>query len=178
MSLKIDNQTFFTDQKTISWATPPIVIAWKFSSGENLGALLRVCDNFGIQEVLFVGNEENYKPSKIKRNATTSFKKIAWSFVTENEVWKKLPSTIFKIAVDTTSTSKVLNQYNFEDLNSPFCLIFGNETIGLEDDVIQKCDDSIHIKMIGESYSMNVVNAASVVLYAAATQCLFSNEKR
>jgi tRNA G18 (ribose-2'-O)-methylase SpoU len=176
MSLKIDNQTFFNQHQASSWNRPPIVVAWKLSSAENLGALLRVCDNFGVQEVFFVGNDKHYKYSKIKRNATTSYKKIAWSFISETELWNVLPSKILTIAVDTTSVSKEVNQYNFEDMKNSFCLFFGNETVGLEDSVIQKCDESIHIPMVGESYSMNVVNAASVVLYEAAKQCLLNKK--
>ena len=175
MPNKIDNQTFFNQNKTHHWNNPPIVVAWKFSSAENLGALLRVCDNFGVQEVFFVGDEADYKQSRIKRNATTSINKVAWKFVTETELWSKLPSETMKIAVDTTSVSVELNQYNFQALENSFCLFFGNETIGLEDEVVKKCDASIHIPMIGNSFSMNVVQAASVTLYEAVRQCVLKH---
>ena len=112
--------------------------------------------------------------SKIKRNATTSFKKIDWCFLSEDELWDKLPLNILKIAIDTTSASKPLNQYNFKAIENSFCLFFGNETIGLENDIIQQCDESIYIPMVGDSLSMNVVNTASVVLYEAVNQCLLT----
>ncbi|PCI96698.1 MAG: hypothetical protein COB15_09335 [Flavobacteriales bacterium] len=169
MAQKIDNQTYFNQNRTVSWNNPPIVVAWKFSSAENLGALLRVCDNFGVKQVFFVGNEVDYKSSKIKRNATTSFNKVEWCFVSENDIWDALPK--MKIAVDTTSESIALNEYSFNEVNHPFCLFFGNETIGLEDEVIKQCDKSIHITMIGNSFSMNVVQSAAVTLYEAAKQC-------
>jgi len=172
MSQKIDNQTFFTDNRYSEWNNPPVVVAWKFSSSENLGALLRVCDNFGVKQVFFVGNEIDYKLSKIKRNATTSFKKVDWSFVTVTELWEKLPKEVLKIAVDTTSDSVAISQYDFRKIEKSFCLFFGNETIGLEDTVIQKCNTSVHIPMIGNSFSMNVVQAASVTLYEVAKQCV------
>ncbi|MDG1477595.1 MAG: TrmH family RNA methyltransferase [Vicingaceae bacterium] len=172
MPQKIDNQTFFNKNETPVWETPPIVVAWKFSSADNLGALLRVCDNFGVQQVFFVGDESDYKYSRIKRNATTSINKIDWKFVSETDMWNLLPSNVENIAVDTTSNSGELNQYKFKELENSFCLFFGNETIGIEDDVVQKCDASIHIPMIGNSFSMNVVQAASVALYEATRQCL------
>jgi len=172
---KIDNQTFFNQNSTSDWSKPPIVVAWKFSSAENLGALLRVCDNFGVKQVFFVGDEADYKHSKIKRNATTSINKVTWRFVSEIEVWNSLPSETMKIAVDTTSASVEINQYNFKTLETSFCLFFGNETIGIEDEVIQKCDASIHIPMIGSSFSMNVVQAASVTLYEAVRQCVLAD---
>ena len=103
MSQKIDNQTFFNQNSTPYWSNPPIVVAWKFSSAENLGALLRVCDNFGVKQVLFVGDEKDYKQSKIKRNATTSFNKIDWKFISAQTIWEALPSGVLKIGVDTTS---------------------------------------------------------------------------
>jgi len=175
MSNKIDNQTFFNQNKTAHWNNAPIVVAWKFSSAENLGALLRVCDNFGVKQVFFVGNEADYKHSRIRRNATTSINKVVWKFVTETELWSELPLEIVKIAVDTTSESVELNQYNFKALENSFCLFFGNETIGLEDEVIQKCAASIHVPMIGNSFSMNVVQAASVTLYEAVRQSVLKH---
>jgi len=175
MLSKVDNQTFFNENKTPDWSKPPIVVAWKFSSADNLGALLRVCDNFGVQQVFFVGDEEDYKHSRIKRNATTSINKVDWQFVSETDLWSKLSSETMKIAVDTTSESVVINQFDFKTLENSFCLFFGNETIGLEDEVVNKCTASIHIPMIGNSFSMNVVQAASVALYEAVNQCLLKD---
>lgn len=173
MSEKIDNQTFFNSHPTPSWVAPPIVIAWKLSSAENLGALLRVCDNFGIKEAFFVGMESDYKASRIKRNATTSYNKVDWSFISEIDLWKQLPQGITKIAVDTTSKSIPIQEFDFNELNT-FCLLFGNETIGLESEIITMCNTSIHVPMIGESFSMNVVNSATAVLYEGVRQCLLN----
>lgn len=172
---KIDNQTFFNQHKTATWDSAPIVVAWKFSSADNLGALLRVSDNFGVKQVFFVGNEADYKNSRIKRNSTTSYNKIDWKFIDENEIWEVLPENYRKLAVDTTSESVDLSQFNFEELKGSFCLIFGNETIGLEDEVIDKCGASVHIPMIGESFSMNVVQSAAVTLFEAVRQSVLKN---
>ena len=122
MSQKIDNQTYFSQNTTPNWEFPPIVVAWDFLSAENLGALLRVCDNFGVKQVFFVGDEKDYKASKIKRNATTSFNKIDWQFVTKETIWEVLPKEILKIAVDTTSESVALNEFDFKNLSKPYCL--------------------------------------------------------
>jgi len=172
MAHKIDNQTFFSENKNPKWINPPIVVAWKFSSAENLGALLRVCDNFGITKAYFIGNAADYKTSKIKRNATTSFNKLSWKFISETDFWEQICDETIKIAVDTTSESVAINQFDFKTITKEYCLFFGNETIGLEDTVIKKCDYSIHIPMTGNSLSMNVVQAAAVTLYEGARQCL------
>ena len=176
MAEAINNQVFFSEQTKAKWKNPPIVVAWKFSFSENLGALLRVCDNFGVQQVYFIGEEKDYKLSKIKRLATTSFSKIELCFVSENDIWNTLPQNCFKIAVDTTSESVSLNNYRFDAVlkkNNQFCLFFGNESIGLQTEDINQCDDSVHIPMIGSTYSMNVVQAASVVLFESVRQCLY-----
>ena len=172
MPHKIDHQTFFTHHSKPSWKNPPIVVAWEFSSAQNLGALLRVCSNFGVQDVFFVGKEKDHKFSKIKRNATTSINKVNWKFVDANELWQQLPPTTMKIAVETTSASTAIHQHNFKSIKASCCLFFGNETIGLENEVILKCDAAVHISMVGESLSMNVVQSASVVLYEMTKQCL------
>lgn len=172
MPQKIDNQTYFNQKTTPNWEHPPIVVAWNFLSAENLGALLRVCDNFGVKQVFFVGDEQNYKESKIKRNATTSFKKVDWQFVTKESIWNLLPDNVLKIAVDTTSGSVAINEFDFKSLPHSYCLFFGNENVGLDDEIVKKCETSVHIPMIGESYSMNVVQSAAVVLFEATRQSI------
>lgn len=170
ISEKIDNQTYFNNNQTVNWNNPPIVVAWEFSSAENLGALLRVCDNFGVKQVFFVGDEKDYKISKIRRNAITSFKKIIWEFVAKDTLWKIIPEETLKIAIDTTSESVALNQFDFNNLSSSYCLFFGNEKIGLDNEVVKQCDASVHIPMTGDSYSMNVVQSSAVILYEAVRQ--------
>jgi len=175
MAKAINNQVFFSEQKTPNWEHPPIVVAWQFSFAENLGALLRVCDNFGVQKVYFIGEEKDYNLSKIKRLATTSFSKVDIHFVLPEQIWEELPNDCLKIAVDTTSESVSLVNYRFDSIlktHKEFCLFFGNETVGLQSEVISNCDASIHIPMIGNTYSMNVVQAASVVLFESVKQCL------
>lgn len=171
MSQKIDNQTFFTHHQTPHWKNPPMVVAWQLTSAQNLGALLRVCDNFGVQEVFFVGEEKDYKHSKIKRNATTAIDKLNWKFISAYKLWQKLPPKTLKMVVDTTSTSVAVHQYCFDSSKS-YCLFFGNETTGLANEVVQQCDASVHIPMIGTSFSMNVVQCAAVVLYELTKQCV------
>lgn len=175
MSKAINNQDFFNAVKLPHWEKPPMVVAWKFSSPGNLGALLRVCDNFGVKQVYFIGVEADYNLTKIKRNATTSFSKITLNFIGKSEIWNVIPANYTKLAIDTTSDSVSLVDFNFvevHDSQQSFCLFFGNETVGLNDEVINNCDAAIHIPMIGETYSMNVVQAASVVLFESVRQCL------
>ena len=173
MPEKIDNQTFFTNNKSKGWDEPPIVVAWELSSAENIGALLRLCDNFGVEKVYIVGDATNYKISRIKRNATTSFNKIDWSFVSKNAIWESIPKEFLKIAVDTTTHSISLSKFNFNDTKETrFCFFFGNETIGLKNEIIKNCDLSIHIPLVGNSLSMNVVQSAAVILFEASRQCL------
>ena len=175
MPKAINNQEYFNSVKLPHWERPPIVVAWKFSSPENLGALLRVCDNFGVKQVYFIGVETDYNLAKIKRNATTSFSKLRLNFISETEIWNVTPKKYTKIAVDTASSSVSLVDFSFNEVHhsqQSFCLFFGNETVGLNDEVIKNCDVAIHIPMIGETYSMNVVQAASVVLFESVRQCL------
>ena len=169
---KIDNQTYFNQNSTPSIDNPPIVVAWNFLSAENLGALLRVCDNFGVKQAFFVNQEQSFRLSKIKKTAITAYNKVDWQFVSEEEFWNLIPQNIFKIAVDTTSKSVSLTAFDFKKLSNPCCLFFGNERVGLNDEVISNCDTSIHIPMFGNSYSMNVVQSAAVVLFEAARQRL------
>jgi tRNA (guanosine-2'-O-)-methyltransferase len=50
----------------------------------------------------------------------------------------------------------------------PLCLLFGNEKLGLSDDMLAACDLTFRIPMVGMSESLNLSVSAAIVLYNAA----------
>ena len=47
----------------------------------------------------------------------------------------------------------------------PICLIVGNEVDGLEEELLQLCDEVLEIPQYGTKHSLNVAVAAGIVLF-------------
>jgi len=69
------------------------------------------------------------------------------------------------IAVELTDSSRPY--YSLEKAEFPICLILGNEISGVDDYVLEHCDDAIDIPMYGIKHSLNVSVATGIVVYEA-----------
>jgi tRNA G18 (ribose-2'-O)-methylase SpoU len=58
------------------------------------------------------------------------------------------------IAVEITNNSRSYTSLKAEDY--PLCLVMGNELVGLDNEVLGRCDDAIDIPMYGVKHSLNV----------------------
>ena len=60
--------------------------------------------------------------------------------------------------------------HTVEELPSdrPLCVLFGNEKLGLSEDMLSRCDLTFRIPMVGMSESLNLSVSAAIVLYATA----------
>lgn len=77
----------------------------------------------------------------------------------------------YLISLEITSKSKTITNFCFpKDL--PIALVIGNENFGISDGIITLCDDVIHIPMYGQNSSMNVVQAANILLYEITKQLI------
>ena len=140
----------------------PIIIAYQLKSPENMGHIIRLACNFGCKKVLFVGNKENVRESKIKKVAGAAAGQVDWIFC-EEENWKMhIPEDYAIAALETTEDSVNVSKVK---LPEKLAVVLGNEISGLTNSVLQQCSRFYHIPMIGAVKSMNVSHACSVALY-------------
>jgi tRNA G18 (ribose-2'-O)-methylase SpoU len=69
------------------------------------------------------------------------------------------------IAIELATNSK--NHTELANIKQPMCLILGNELTGIDNDILEKCDQAIQIPMFGVKHSLNVSVTAGIVLYEA-----------
>jgi tRNA G18 (ribose-2'-O)-methylase SpoU len=162
MTNYIKSRAFFekisTDQKT---RTHPIIVCWKLTSPSNIGSVLRLADNMGCTKVLFVDDEPSFKDRNIKKTAQTSFKAIDWHFCDSSNWMEQIPEDYKLIAIETAEPSYDLYKTNLAERTAFFV---GNEKVGLDNSLLQKCEKSIYIPMKGHNKSMNVSHALTIVL--------------
>ena len=128
----------------------------------NVGAIIRLAANTGIPLHIIENTAIKYDEVKIKR-AGLDYHDIA--NVTKHSNWE-----IFKnenLTLNTLiTTSKAKNIYWEKDLLRSDYIIFGPESVGLPDPILNEYKDNmITIPMDSQSRSINLANAVSIISY-------------
>lgn len=144
---------------------------------ENIGMLIRACLNMGCANI-FVVNPEIWKPEKILLTATPKGEKIfrnmqifdtledalaksnyAWGATARTGGWRrdvwKCDDACAEIARQLAGGGKV-------------ALVLGNEKSGLSNMEISQCTHLLNIHAYGELNSLNIAQAALIILYECA----------
>ena len=150
---------------------PITVICDHLDSPANQGALFRVCEAFGVKEIIFYGNTIDIKSSRLKRTARSTEKLIPYSCVTNLE---DVLATIQKpntqlIGIEITSNSKPIQQLSLSN-DKNIVIILGSEKHGISTELLSQINSIYHIPMFGTNSSMNVIQSAGIALYAVTNK--------
>lgn len=134
-------------------------------SPANLGALFRICDAFGVQEIIFSERIPLHSRRFIK-SARNTQEHIAFR---QEQV---LTETIFQlrtegyetIGLEIATNSIPLPQFKSVPLTH-IALVIGNESEGISNEVLALLPTVLHIPMFGNNSSMNVIQATAIALY-------------
>lgn len=144
----------------------PIIVADNLKTPENIGSILRLSEAVGCQKIIFI-NEESSTTIKyfnrIRKTATGAEKLVDWEFKTYQELLEQKFLDLYTI-VAIEITDKSTNVFN-TSLPTNCIFVIGNESYGISENLLKKCDYSVHIPMYGLLGSMNVSHALAIVLY-------------
>lgn len=140
----------------------PILIADHLLTPDNMGALIRLADNIGANEVCFLGREEEHRLGKVRRAAASSRDNIRWYFSEESDLHKIVPEGKTIVAIETANNATCIYDTQLpEDL----AFIVGGESHGLSEELLSQCDMVVYIPVPGPTRSLNVSHAAAVALF-------------
>lgn len=140
----------------------PILIADHLLTPDNMGALIRLADNIGANEVCFLGREEEHRLGKVRRAAASSRDNIHWYFSEESDLHKIVPKGKTIVAIETADNATCIYDTQLpEDL----AFIVGGESHGLSEELLSQCDMVVYIPVPGPTRSLNVSHAAAVALF-------------
>jgi TrmH family RNA methyltransferase len=133
----------------------------------NLGTVMRTLDAVGGKGVILLDQSTDpYDPTAIRSSMGSLFSlEIIKTSFEDFSKWKKR----YNYFVAGTS-DKAEQDYHDCVYPYPLILLMGSERQGLQDKHIQVCDQMVSIPMIGQSDSLNLAVAASVVLYEVFNQ--------
>lgn len=136
----------------------------------NVGSIFRTCDAAGVSKIYLCG----VTPAPIDRFgrarkdmakvALGAEKNVPWEHVADTKVCiqnlKK--ENIRVVAVEQDARAENASAFSAP---SPVAFVFGEETKGLQKDILDVCDDIIEIPMHGTKESLNVSVVVGIILF-------------
>ncbi|MCH8555058.1 MAG: RNA methyltransferase [Schleiferiaceae bacterium] len=146
---------------------PLLLILDQIEKPGNLGAMLRTADAAGVDAVIITDPlTDIYNPNVI-RNSLGSFFTNAIAVATQAECINWLKDKGITIYVTYLEAAK---PYWEVDLKQAAAIVLGTEAVGVNNNWIQAAAQNIIIPMNGKMDSLNVSNAAAIVLFEAVRQ--------
>ena len=135
----------------------------------NVSAVMRTCDAVGIQDIYILNNRI---PPHKKWGAKSSSSAAKWltihQFTDVELCFAALRQQYRKIY--TTHLSAEARSLHELDLTEPVALVFGNEHIGVSEEIIELADANFIIPQVGIIRSLNISVACAITLYEAYRQ--------
>lgn len=147
---------------------PITLLCDNVTNAPNIGSLFRLCDAMGVEKLILSGTIKLGR--KMAKTARATEKVVHFELVDSlNTLVENFSVTHTLYALEITKHSKPLNQITF-NTNKPIVLIIGDENFGVSEELLNLCDEVIHINMYGQNSSMNVVQATAMTLYEITRQ--------
>lgn len=130
---------------------------------DNLGAISRTAEAFGIDGMVICGGCDIYNPKALRASMGSLLRlpvKVCESLEDEMKKCKKVGIKSFATVPDRDA--KDITKVDFS--KGAFCII-GNEGNGVSQENIHLCDEKITIKMSGRAESLNAAAAASITMW-------------
>ncbi len=130
---------------------------------DNLGAISRTAEAFGIDGLVIFGGCDIYNPKALRASMGALIRlpvKICESLSDEMKKCKKVGISSFATVPDRDA--KDITKTDFS--KGALCII-GNEGNGVSPEIIDLCDEKITIKMSGRAESLNAAAAASITMW-------------
>jgi 23S rRNA (guanosine2251-2'-O)-methyltransferase len=150
---------------------PLICVLDNIRSQHNIGSIFRSADAFRVEKLYLCGitaTPPNREISKTALGATESMEWIYYPSVTDAVRQLKQEGYLI-VAVEQAEGSVSLQDF-IPDRKGKTALVFGNEVMGVSDEVMDLLDACIEIPQFGTKHSLNVSVTAGIVLWSLSRE--------
>jgi tRNA G18 (ribose-2'-O)-methylase SpoU len=151
--------------------TPIIIVLDNIRSMNNIGSVFRSADAFAVEAIYLCGITAQPPHREIEKTALGATDSVQWKYF-ENTLAAiaDLKAKAYHIcAIEQVANSVSLAQLTI-DKELKYALIFGNEVMGVEQQVIDQSDTCIEIPQFGTKHSFNIAVTAGIVLWECYRQ--------
>ncbi len=134
----------------------------------NFGTIVRTAEAAGASGVVALkGSVDAFAPKTLRSSMGSAFRLPIVTEVESEELLDEVRAAGLKIVATAANGETVYSDY---DWRQPVMVIFGNEARGVSEDLSERCDARLRIRLRAPVESLNVAAAAAVVLFEAARQ--------
>lgn len=126
----------------------------------NAGNIVRSANAFGSGEIILYGHKKFDRRASVGSEFYSHFRHL--KFVEDlDELFKEYDEIV---AIENIEGSVPLETFNWKK-DKKTLMIFGQESAGIPDDVLEKCTATVAIHQRGSVRSLNVAVAAGIVMH-------------
>ncbi len=163
---RIDIETFRRSEKL-----PLVMVLDNIRSLHNVGSVLRTADAFRLEGVYMCGLTATPPSAEIHKTALGAEDSVAWKYFADtlDAVDELQQAGYVVLAVEQVDGSLKLGDFRF-DTSKRYALVMGNEVKGVQQAVVDRCNQALEIPQFGTKHSMNVSVTAGIVMWEAMRQ--------
>ncbi len=144
---------------------PVVVLMNNIRSSYNVGSIFRTSDGAMIEKLYLCGFTPAPPRKEVLKTALGATESVQWEYVESAqavvEKYKELGYKIFALELTEDSTT----YYTLEKNAFPCLLIVGNEITGVNQDLLDLCDQALEIPQFGIKQSLNVAVAYGISVF-------------
>ncbi len=143
--------------------TPITLILDNIRSMHNVGAIFRTADAFKVEKIYLCGITAVPPHRDIRKTALGAEESVDWEYVKDAKtVLTSLKSHRICALEQAENTTELRD---FEYTAGKLALIVGNEVDGVQQDLLDFCNDIIEIPQFGTKHSFNVSVSTGIALW-------------
>ncbi len=157
----LELEELITKNSTIE--NPFILMLDELQDGNNLGAILRVMDAFGVNGVIFNKRRNVQLNGTVAKVSTGAINHVDITRVTNlTNAIKNLKKAGYWVAYLDMDGKVNVHDYKFD---TPLVLVIGGEDKGVTANIKKHCDFGMTIPMVGTVNSLNVATATAIACH-------------
>lgn len=155
--------------KVLSFRQPDLrIVLEEVTNSHNASAVIRTCDAAGVLNVEIISSSQE----DLRINEAISTRAEKWIhfhyYSSPRECLLHLKNGGLKIAATHLGEDSI--HFKRVDYTQPIAIVFGNESEGISNEVLELADFKIKIPMIGMVQSLNLSVSVGIILYEAMNQ--------
>jgi len=140
------------------------VVCCNIGNDFNIATVIRNANAFLAKEVIIYGNKKYDRRGTVGTHHYTNFRHVRsiddLGYFIE---LKKNCGSVRLLGIDNVPQASDIDYYSWNS-NCHYVMIFGQEQIGIPQDVLELCDDVVYIPQYGSVRSINVGCASAIIM--------------
>lgn len=158
---RVSNEEFKEQDKF-----PVILVLDNIRSLNNVGTFFRTGDAFNVQKIFLCGITAKPPHRDIHKTALGATETVEWEYAqsTIDAIHQLKSEGVRTLVLEQTEQTTMLQTLEWNG-KEPVALIFGNEVDGVQQEIVDCCDEVVEIPQFGTKHSFNVSVSAGIVLW-------------